>query len=320
MSFQRFILALVFLPSAASAQGSADYRLEPGVVDFGGLRGGSADYIADFSTTVGGAGSSTDCALRLGYAGQLADAVSLSILETSSPMTLNERSSRQLEVTAVFDDDTTAAISAAEVSWMVQSGPIASISSLGLMTAGSVYQNSAAVARAAYGNLSDKVDVAINNVGTDDFGSYAADGLPDLWQVQYFGANGSQAGPAGDGDGDGLNNLQEFAFGTNPFQGSAAPVAWEGGTLQAAGAPTPFASGSDGSFTFRAVFARRVDYLSASLTYTVEFSGDLVSWKASTSTPTVLAADSQVQAVSVPYPFFVNGKKARFFRVKVQSL
>jgi hypothetical protein len=33
----------------------------------------------------------------------------------------------------------------------------------------------------------------------------------------------------------------------------------------------------------------------------------------------VLADDGEFQVVSVPYPFFVNGRKATFFRVKVLS-
>ena len=73
------------------------------------------------------------------------------------------------------------------------------------------------------------------------------------------------------------------------------------------------------SFTFRAVFARRTDFAAAGLSYRVEFSGDLSTWRASTSTPAILAENSEMQVVSVPYPFFVNGKKARFFRVKVTS-
>lgn len=40
------------------------------------------------------------------------------------------------------------------------------------------------------------------------------DGLPDAWEVQYFG--GLQQGPTGDPDGDGLTNLQEYQYGTNP--------------------------------------------------------------------------------------------------------
>jgi hypothetical protein len=130
--------------------------------------------------------------------------------------------------------------------------------------------------------------------------------------VTYFGESGSPttAGPEAVPDADGLSNLQEYAFGMNPSQGSSGMLEWSGSTLQQRGVPKPFASGTAGSFTFRAVFARRKDFSAAGLSYTVEFSGDLSSWRASTATPSVLADDSEIQAVSVPYPFFVNGKKA----------
>ncbi|MEN9021767.1 MAG: hypothetical protein ABF370_14810, partial [Verrucomicrobiales bacterium] len=44
----------------------------------------------------------------------------------------------------------------------------------------------------------------------DDFGSYAGDGLPDDWQVQYFGEDNADAGPNVDADGDGDSNLYEY--------------------------------------------------------------------------------------------------------------
>jgi hypothetical protein len=40
------------------------------------------------------------------------------------------------------------------------------------------------------------------------------DGLPDPWELQYFG-NLNQ-GANGDPDGDGLTNAQEYALGRNP--------------------------------------------------------------------------------------------------------
>jgi len=64
----------------------------------------------------------------------------------------------------------------------------------------------------------------------DNFGSYAADGLGDDWQVQYFGQNNPLAAPLLDPDGDGQNNRFEFTAGlipTNPlsrFLLSIAPV------------------------------------------------------------------------------------------------
>jgi len=41
-----------------------------------------------------------------------------------------------------------------------------------------------------------------------------AQGLPDWWQLQYFGTTGVD--PYGDADGDGWNNIQEFRNGTSP--------------------------------------------------------------------------------------------------------
>ena len=34
--------------------------------------------------------------------------------------------------------------------------------------------------------------ITVRNLTNVDFGSYAADGLPDPWQVQYFGESGLQ--------------------------------------------------------------------------------------------------------------------------------
>jgi hypothetical protein len=246
----------------------------------------------------------------------------ITIAEPSSPMTLNERATLQLAVTANCDDATKAVLSANDVTWSVQSGPLAGVNASGLVTAGSVYQNTAAVARAALGNISDTVSLSVINTGLDDFAPYAADGLPDIWQVQSFGESGTLGGPAMDYDGDGVINLHEFAFGTDPALPSAGFVRWSGATSITPGLPIPyvFQSGT-GTFSYRAAFSRRKDYAALGLSYVVEFSGDLSTWKASpsTSTPTVLADSGTVQVVYVPYLIFVNGKKANFFRVKVQT-
>lgn len=132
----------------------------------------------------------------------------------------------------------------------------------------------------------------------------------------------SAAGPMADADGDGVPNLMEFAFGTSPSASSAAPMQFSGTfaggvTLTQPGQPVaahePKADGTD----FRAVFVRRADHEAVGLTYTVKFSPDLVNWQTSTATPTVLGTDGTHEAVSVPYPLFIGGKKARFFTVGV---
>lgn len=134
----------------------------------------------------------------------------------------------------------------------------------------------------------------------------------------------SAAGPMADADGDGVPNLMEFAFGTSPSASSTAPMQFSGTfaggvTLTQPGQPAvahePTPTGTD----YRAVFVRREDHAAVGLNYTVKFSADLITWQTSTVTPTVLGSDGTHQAVSVPYPLFIGGKKARFFQVGVDA-
>jgi hypothetical protein len=323
MSSTRTAILLFLLSVPALAGNSTDYSLEPAVLDGGGAAGSSADYALNPSIGPGAAGASEGYALRGGFSGMLSDAASLVLAAAGAAVSMNERATLQLEARIRYDDDTVAAFAlpAANLTWSVAEGPLAAINSAGLATAGSVYQDTPATARAIYQGLEGYLPLTVRNLTNDDFGSYAADGLPDLWQVQYFGESGLPivAGADADPDADGLSNFQEYAFGMDPSVSFSGVVRWSGSNLLERGVPTPFASGTAGSFTFRAVFARRRDFVAAGLTYTVEFSGDLITWRASTSTPSVLAEDSVIQAVSVPYPFFVNGRKATYFRVRVQS-
>jgi hypothetical protein len=322
MSSTHTAILWLLLSLPALAGNSTDYSLEPAVLDGGGTAGSSANYALNPSTGSGAAGASAGYVVRGGFAGMLSEAASLAVTAAGAAGSLNERATLQLEARIRYDDDTLAALAlpAASLTWSVAEGPLAAINSAGLATAGSVYQETPAIARATYQSLEGRLPLTVRNLTNDDFGFYAADGLPDPWQAQYFGETSLQtvAGSEADADADGLSNFQEYAFGMNPTQGFSGMLRWSGADLLERGVPTPFASGTAGSFTFRAVFGRRKDFVAAGLSYTVEFSGDLSSWKASTATPSVLADDGGIQAVSVPYPFFVNGKKATYFRVKVQ--
>ena len=57
--------------------------------------------------------------------------------------------------------------------------------------------------------------------------------------------------------------------------------------------------------------------------YTVQFSADLIHWVNSTTTPGWLAADTEIDVMSVPYPPTIettNGTKIpQYFRVSVSS-
>jgi hypothetical protein len=119
---------------------------------------------------------------------------------------------------------------------------------------------------------------------------------------------------------NGLANITNFAFGLNPNGAGNGVLVYNGtlaggGTIGAYGQPItalqPITNGVD----FRALYVRLDNYASAGLTYATQFSADLTNWFTSTATPTVLADDGTYQVVSVPYPPFVGGKKARFFRV-----
>ncbi|MEI6605401.1 MAG: choice-of-anchor D domain-containing protein, partial [Verrucomicrobiota bacterium] len=139
-----------------------------------------------------------------------------------------------------------------------------------------------------------------------------------------FSIQGTGVSSTGDDDGDGVANLLEFAFGTHSADPNSGPGSLRysgtfggGGTITATGQPiTRIENGSD----CRVLFVRRTDYLTAGLTYTPQFSGDLTTWQDSSTEPTVLADDGTQQVVAVSYPAgSIADKPARFARIGVTS-
>jgi hypothetical protein len=164
---------------------------------------------------------SPDYANKGGFVGGLYDLVGLSI--TAPPSNnLNETASRQLGAAPLADDATTLpSLNPSTVSWSVVIGPIASISSSGLATAGNVYQDTLATVGGTAQSLGGQLNLTILNISNDDFGAYANDQIDDSWQVQYFGQPPNPlAGPSADADGTGQTNLFKFVAGLNPLDGS----------------------------------------------------------------------------------------------------
>jgi hypothetical protein len=145
------------------------------------------------------------------------------------------------------------------------------------------------------------------------------------WSYLFFDSVGAlNTLQAEDFDGDGTSNLLEFAFGTDPAVSQTNAVSVVLGALTQHGAPIAQATNTGTGVNFNVVFGMRNDYLAGGVTYAVQFSADLTTWVTTVSIPstlpTILATDGAIQAVSVPYPFFLpNGKKARFFRVSVTA-
>lgn len=196
---------------------SASYNVTTGTNDAGGKRATSAIYTNDGS--VGGVvGVSTVAApaetAKHGYVGQLTEVTALQLAAT--PTTMNETGTRQLGASQLLDDLTTNAIPAATITWSVASGPLTSISTGGLATAATVYQDIAATAQGSNAGLTGTLNLTVLDTIADNFGNYANDSIGDDWQVQYFGQNNSSAAPGVDADQDGQNNLFEFTAGLVP--------------------------------------------------------------------------------------------------------
>ncbi|MCU0779643.1 MAG: hypothetical protein MUF04_00920 [Akkermansiaceae bacterium] len=212
------LVLTVFCPHArAASSASADYAITADAVNPGGAVVASANYRIDASAG-NIAGISNEAAagytLKHGFAGQLYDATALQ--PAATPSTLDENNTRQLDLAQLMDDGTSLPLAPAAAAWSVVSGPVTGISAGGLATAGTVYQDTAATVRAEWQGLAGTLDLTVINTGTDDYGLYAADGLPDDWQVLYFGIGNPLAGPLMDPDGDSQNNSFEFTAGLDP--------------------------------------------------------------------------------------------------------
>lgn len=157
---------------------------------------------------------------RHGFVGQIYDAVALEL--GASPAQVDEGQTRQLTAVEVMDDQTTLALDPAEVEWVNNSDALTSISAAGLATAGTVFQDSLANVGGTRAGLADPdgFDLTVINVGEDDFGSYAADGIDDDWQVDFFGIGNPEAAPGENPDGDRDDNLMEFLAGFDPTDAS----------------------------------------------------------------------------------------------------
>ena len=234
----RVLLLTVLVPAITHAgpRTSANYNVATDSADTGGKRATSAAYTNDGSAG-GIVGLSTVATpaetLKSGYLAQLYDITGLTL--TAVSLNVNEGATDQLGAWQALDDATFLAVPAASVAWSVQSGPLTGINASGLATAGIVFQDTAATAQGIYLGNTGTLALTVKNVNPDDYGTYAADGIDDAWQVQYFGPPpNANAGPTADFDHTGQTNLFKYIAGLSPLDGSRftlsiAPVAGQPG-------------------------------------------------------------------------------------------
>ncbi len=210
-------LSLAAVALTASPRDSRNYVQQTETFDAAGGKATSSRYSQTASLGgIGGAASSAglEVVARIGYTGQLSDSTNL-ILHVD-PVIVSEGETSRLTATAMLDDGTISQLDGKALFWHAAPGPVASIDAQGLLTAARVYQRSSARIEGRHPGKIAFIDIAVLDSGDDDFRLYAHDGLPDPWQVQYFGENGPDGVASGDTDGDGQSNFAEFVAGTSP--------------------------------------------------------------------------------------------------------
>ena len=205
------------LAAHAGPRASTNYTVHADTADSGGQRTSSAAYASDGSFGFV-SGISTVAApaqtAKAGYIGQLYEVTGLTL--TSTAPTVNETATLQLAAWQSLDDATFLAVPATSATWSVQSGPFSGIDASGLATAATVYQDTAAVAQAVFSGFTGTLNLTVLNSIADNFGTYAADGIDDDWQFQFFGLDNPNAAPTIDADFDGHDNRFEFTAGLDP--------------------------------------------------------------------------------------------------------
>ncbi len=147
----------------------------------------------------------------------------------------------------------------------------------------------------------------------------------EAWRVVNFGSaanSGNGADLSDAGDSDGLNNLLEFAFGTDPNAVDPAGLAIDGSSN---GTPIVDVDSSGAIVEINGVFTRRDDHGSpGSVEYIPQFSSDLENWVDGSDEPTLVtdsSEDAAYEVVEVPFPVLLaDGKEPRYFRVVVNPV
>lgn len=289
------------LPLHAGSRTSAEYSIAAETIGAGGVaQAQSINYalagsaLGQFDAGSGPIATSVDYIDKPGYVGTIYNVQGLAV--SACPASISEGGGTAQFSAAPLLDDTTrlTALSPSAIAWSISSGPLTSISGGGVAASANVYQDTGATVRGFYENLNGLVVVTVRNVGNDDFGSYASDGIDDSWQVQYFGVNNPSAGPDADADGTGQNNRFKYLAGLNPLD----PTSRFELTISAGQPGTK-------TLTFSPVYSGR--------TYTVQVTGSLTQRNWTTLSNATSSDNGATRIVTDPDA----NTPPRFYRVQI---
>lgn len=217
----KILFTSLFLTAAVSAERTSNnYTITAETLDFGGQIVASSSYAIQGSVgTVAGIAEHSSGAVtiaRHGYVGQIYDLLGYGLL--ASDFYPPEEGSTQIIPVRTADDGTNLIIPTTGFIFTPLDGPIESISPTGLVETSSVHQDTQIMVGATSPAFEGELQLLLYVLDTlpDNFGTYAGDGLPDTWQINYFGHNNPLAAPLLDPDGDGQNNRFEYTAGIIP--------------------------------------------------------------------------------------------------------
>lgn len=235
-------LALIAITAALAGRPVVRAGLETAALDGGGGRSTGGGCVNDAGIEpVGGLAAHGASLNRAGYIGQLTDPAALTV--TGTPAQVAETGTSQLGGIATMDDDTLTVLAGTEIDWSPPVWPLAGISTGGVATPAAVYADTFASVTGRILGVSGSGTLQVLDTLPDNYGSYAGDGLPDGWQVQYFGLDNPDAAPDVDLFGSGEDNLFKYVAGldpTNPaslFQMQIEPVPGQPGQQNLVFAP-----------------------------------------------------------------------------------
>jgi hypothetical protein len=214
------LMAIAILPALHAAEQVSESYTARAVSLHPAATGSSGTYRNEaFIAGSGGFATSATRPADLILHGPVASLAIPETLTLTPGTPLPETQTRQAHASAILDDGTSSPLPANSPTWDIASGP-ASISDAGLVTAGIVYQGTPLLLQATWDGATGQLPLTILDTLPDNFGSYAADGLRDAWQVDHFGLGNPDASPTADPDADDRDNFFEFLSGHSPTDGA----------------------------------------------------------------------------------------------------